>query len=149
MLDKVQIRIVNNLIKSIPTYATKGSAGLDLRAAVKDKIHLRPNETLLIPTGLSIFIEDKNYAATLLPRSGLGHKNGIVLGNLVGLIDSDYQGEIMVSLWNRSKESFEVLPGDRIAQMMFFAVTSPNFKLVSEFDFSERGSKGFGSSGTK
>ena len=149
MLDKVQIRIVNNLVKSIPTYATKGSAGLDLRAAVKDKIHLRPNETLLIPTGLSIFIEDKNYAATLLPRSGLGHKNGIVLGNLVGLIDSDYQGEIMVSLWNRSKESFEVLPGDRIAQMMFFAVTSPNFKLVSEFDFSERGSKGFGSSGTK
>ena len=97
MLDKVQIRIVNNLVKSIPTYATKGSAGLDLRAAVKDKIHLRPNETLLIPTGLSIFIEDKNYAATLLPRSGLGHKNGIVLGNLVGLIDSDYQGELMIS----------------------------------------------------
>jgi len=149
MLDKVQIRIVNNLIKSIPTYATKGSAGLDLRAAVIDKIHLRPNETLLIPTGLSIFIEDKNYAATLLPRSGLGHKNGIVLGNLVGLIDSDYQGELMISCWNRGKESYFIEPMERIAQMVFIRVEHPEFEIVEEFQNTERGDKGFGSSGTK
>ena len=149
MLDKVQIRIVNNLVKSIPTYATKGSAGLDLRAAVIDKIHLRPNETLLIPTGLSIFIEDKNYAATLLPRSGLGHKNGIVLGNLVGLIDSDYQGELMISCWNRGKESYFIEPMDRIAQMVFIRVEHPEFEIVEEFQNTERGDKGFGSSGTK
>ena len=149
MLDKVQIRIVNNLIKSIPTYATKGSAGLDLRAAVKDEIHLRPNETLLIPTGLSIFIEDKNYAATLLPRSGLGHKNGIVLGNLVGLIDSDYQGELMISCWNRGKESYFIEPMERIAQMVFIRVEHPEFEIVEEFQNTERGDKGFGSSGTK
>ena len=149
MLDKVQIRIVNNLIKSIPTYATKGSAGLDLRAAVRDKIDLRPNETLLIPTGLSIFIEDKNYAATLLPRSGLGHKNGIVLGNLVGLIDSDYQGELMISCWNRGKESYFIEPMERIAQMVFIRVEHPEFEIVEEFQNTERGDKGFGSSGTK
>ena len=149
MLDKVQIRIVNKLVKSIPTYATKGSAGLDLRAAVIDKIHLRPNETLLIPTGLSIFIEDKNYAATLLPRSGLGHKNGIVLGNLVGLIDSDYQGELMISCWNRGKESYFIEPMERIAQMVFIRVEHPEFEIVEEFQNTERGDKGFGSSGTK
>ena len=149
MLDKVQIRIVNNLVKSIPTYATKGAAGLDLRAAVIDKIHLRPNETLLIPTGLSIFIEDKNYAATLLPRSGLGHKNGIVLGNLVGLIDSDYQGELMISCWNRGKESYFIEPMERIAQMVFIRVEHPEFEIVEEFQNTERGDKGFGSSGTK
>ena len=149
MLDKVQIKIVNNLIKSIPTYATKGSAGLDLRAAVEDNIHIRPNETLLIPTGLSIFIEDKNYAATLLPRSGLGHKNGIVLGNLVGLIDSDYQGELMISCWNRGKESYFIEPMERIAQMVFIRVEHPEFEIVEEFENTERGDKGFGSSGTK
>ena len=149
MLDKVQIRIVNDLVKSIPTYATKGSAGLDLRAAVIDKIHLRPNETLLIPTGLSIFIEDKNYAATLLPRSGLGHKNGIVLGNLVGLIDSDYQGELMISCWNRGKESYFIEPMERIAQMVFIRVEHPEFEIVEEFQNTDRGDKGFGSSGTK
>ena len=149
MLDKVQIKIVNNLIKSIPTYATKGSAGLDLRAAVEDNIHIRPNETLLIPTGLSIFIEDKNYAATLLPRSGLGHKNGIVLGNLVGLIDSDYQGELMISCWNRGKESYFIEPMVRIAQMVFIRVEHPEFEIVEEFKNTERGDKGFGSSGTK
>ena len=149
MLDKVQIRIVNNLVKSIPTYATKGSAGLDLRAAVIDKIHLRSNETLLIPTGLSIYIEDKNYAATLLPRSGLGHKNGIVLGNLVGLIDSDYQGELMISCWNRGKESYFIEPMERIAQMVFIRVEHPEFEIVEEFQNTERGDKGFGSSGTK
>ena len=149
MLDKVQIRIVNNLIKSIPTYATKGSAGLDLRAAVEDNIHIRPNETLLIPTGLSIFIEDKNYAATLLPRSGLGHKNGIVLGNLVGLIDSDYQGELMISCWNRGKKSYSIEPMERIAQMVFIKVEHPEFEIVEKFQNTERGNKGFGSSGTK
>ena len=149
MLDKVQIKIVNNLIKSIPTYATKGSAGLDLRAAVEDNIHIRPNETLLIPTGLSIFIEDKNYAATLLPRSGLGHKNGIVLGNLVGLIDSDYQGELMISCWNRGKESYLIEPMQRIAQMVFIRVEHPEFEIVEEFQITDRGDKGFGSSGTK
>ena len=149
MLDKVQIKIVNNLIKSIPTYATKGSAGLDLRAAVEDNIHIRPNETLLIPTGLSVFIEDKNYAATLLPRSGLGHKNGIVLGNLVGLIDSDYQGELMISCWNRGKESYFIEPMERIAQMVFIRVEHPEFEIVEEFQNTERGDKGFGSSGTK
>ena len=149
MLDKVQIKILNNLIKSIPTYATKGSAGLDLRAAVEDNIHIRPNETLLIPTGLSIFIEDKNYAATLLPRSGLGHKNGIVLGNLVGLIDSDYQGELMISCWNRGKESYLIEPMQRIAQMVFIRVEHPEFEIVEEFQNTERGDKGFGSSGKK
>ena len=149
MLDKVQIKIVNNLIKSIPTYATKGSAGLDLRAAVEDNIHIRPNETLLIPTGLSIFIEDKNYAATLLPRSGIGHKNGIVLGNLVGLIDSDYQGELMISCWNRGKESYSIEPMERIAQMVFIKVEHPEFEIVEKFQNTERGNKGFGSSGTK
>ena len=149
MLDQVQIKIVNNLIKSIPTYATKGSAGLDLRAAVEDNIHIRPNETLLIPTGLSIFIEDKNYAATLLPRSGLGHKNGIVLGNLVGLIDSDYQGELMISCWTRGKESYFIEPMERIAQMVFIRVEHPEFEIVEEFQNTERGDKGFGSSGTK
>ena len=116
---------------------------------MKDKIHLRPNETLLIPTGLSIFIEDKNYAATLLPRSGLGHKNGIVLGNLVGLIDSDYQGELMISCWNRGKESYIIEPMERIAQMVFIRVEHPEFEIVEEFQNTERGDKGFGSSGTK
>ena len=142
----VEFKILDNELGDkipLPKFSTAGSAALDLRTNIK------PDETFLFTTGFSIHIKDSKYAALILPRSGLGHKHGIVLGNLVGLIDSDYQGEIMVSLWNRSKESFEVLPGDRIAQMMFFAVTSPNFKLVSEFDFSERGSKGFGSSGTK
>ena len=148
----VEFKILDNKLGDkipLPKFSTAGSAALDLRTNIKEKKVLQPDETFLFTTGFSIHIKDSKYAALILPRSGLGHKNGIVLGNLVGLIDSDYQGEIMVSLWNRSKESFEVLPGDRIAQMMFFAVTSPNFKLVSDFDFSERGSKGFGSSGTK
>ena len=106
MLDSVQVKIVNNIIKELPDYATEGSAGLDLRAAINKKMKLRSEETILIPTGLSIFIENKDYAATLLPRSGLGHKKGIVLGNLIGLIDSDYQGELMISCWNRSRENY-------------------------------------------
>ena len=149
MLDSVQVKIVNNIIKRLPHYATNGSAGLDLRAAINKDITLHPNETFLIPTGLSIFIENKDYAATLLPRSGLGHKKGIVLGNLVGLIDSDYQGELMISCWNRSKENYIIEPLDRIAQMVFIKVEHPKLEIVDEFRTSERGEKGFGSSGKK
>ena len=149
MLDSVQVKIVNNIIKELPDYATEGSAGLDLRAAINKKMKLLSEETILIPTGLSIFIEDKDYAATLLPRSGLGHKKGIVLGNLVGLIDSDYQGELMISCWNRSKENYIIEPLDRIAQMVFIKVEHPKLEIVDEFRTSKRGEKGFGSSGKK
>jgi dUTP pyrophosphatase len=149
MLDSVQVKIVNNIIKELPDYATEGSAGLDLRAAINKKMQLHSKETVLIPTGLSIFIENKDYAATLLPRSGLGHKKGIVLGNLVGLIDSDYQGELMISCWNRSKENYIIEPLDRIAQMVFIKVEHPKLKIVDEFRTSKRGEKGFGSSGKK
>ena len=149
MLDSVQVKIVNNIIKELPDYATEGSAGLDLRAAINEKMKLHSEETILIPTGLSIFIEDKDYAAILLPRSGLGHKKGIVLGNLVGLIDSDYQGELMISCWNRSKENYIIEPLDRIAQMIFIKVEHPKLEIVEEFRTSKRGEKGFGSSGKK
>ena len=149
MLDSVQVKIVNNIVKELPDYATEGSAGLDLRAAINEKMKLHSEETILIPTGLSIFIEDKDYAATLLPRSGLGHKKGIVLGNLVGLIDSDYQGELMISCWNRSKENYIIEPLDRIAQMIFIKVEHPKLEIVDEFRTSKRGEKGFGSSGKK
>ena len=120
---------------------------MDLRTNIEDSKVLEPNETHLFSTGFSIFIGNPDYAAFILPRSGLGHKNGIVLGNLIGLIDSDYQGEIMISLWNRSKNSFTINRGDRIAQMMFIEVVSPVFKIVDRFDETERGAKGFGSSG--
>jgi len=149
MLDKVEIRLINKLIKSVPVYSTDGSAGLDLRAAIDDKINLGPNETILIPTGLSVYIKNKDYAATILPRSGLGHKKGIVLGNLVGLIDSDYQGELMISCWNRSVNEYIINPLDRIAQLVFIRVEHPRFEIVDEFDQTDRGDKGFGSSGTK
>ena len=149
MLDSVQVKIVNNIIKELPDYATEGSAGLDLRAAINKKMKLNSMETILIPTGLSIFIENRDYAATLLPRSGLGHKKGIVLGNLVGLIDSDYQGELMISCWNRSKENYIIEPLDRIAQMVFIKVEHPKLEIVDEFRTSKRGEKGFGSSGKK
>ena len=149
MLDSIQVKIINNIIKELPDYATEGSAGLDLRAAINKNIKLHSNETILIPTGLSIFIENKDYAATLLPRSGLGHKKGIVLGNLIGLIDSDYQGELMISCWNRSKENYIIEPLDRIAQMIFIKVEHPKLKIVEEFRTSKRGEKGFGSSGKK
>jgi dUTP pyrophosphatase len=108
MLDKVSIKIVDNIIKKLPAYASDGSAGLDLHAAISSAIDLRPQETVLISTGIAIYIKDKNYAATILPRSGLGHKKGIVLGNLIGLIDSDYQGELMISCWNRSNSSYQI-----------------------------------------
>ena len=149
MLDSIQVKIINNIIKELPDYATEGSAGLDLRAAINKNIKLHSNETILIPTGLSIFIENKDYAATLLPRSGLGHKKGIVLGNLIGLIDSDYQGELMISCWNRSRENYIIEPLDRIAQMIFIKVEHPKLEIVDEFRTSKRGGKGFGSSGKK
>ena len=147
MLDKVSIKIVNNIIKKLPTYASDGSAGLDLHAAISSTIDLRPQETVLISTGIAIYIKDKNYAATILPRSGLGHKKGIVLGNLIGLIDSDYQGELMISCWNRSNSSYQIQPLERIAQIIFLKIEHPKFELVDNFISTERGEKGFGSSG--
>ena len=147
MLDKVSIKIVNDIIKKLPTYASDGSAGLDLYAAISSTIDLRPQETVLITTGIAIYIKDKNYAATILPRSGLGHKKGIVLGNLIGLIDSDYQGELMISCWNRSNSSYQIQPLERIAQMIFLKIEHPKFELVDDFISTERGEKGFGSSG--
>ncbi len=149
MLNKITVKIVNKIIKKLPTYASDGSAGLDLCAAIANSIILKPQETILIPTGIAIYIKDKNYAATILPRSGLGHKKGIVLGNLVGLIDSDYQGELMISCWNRSNDSYQIEPLERIAQIIFLKVEHPKFELVDDFISTHRGDKGFGSSGKK
>ena len=131
----------------LPAYATGGSAGLDLRACVEAPLVLAPGQAQLIPTGLSIWVEDPGLAAVILPRSGLGHKHGIVLGNLVGLIDSDYQGEIMVSTWNRGKEPFTLNPLDRLAQLVVVPVLQVAFNVVDEFDTSSRGAGGFGSTG--
>jgi dUTP pyrophosphatase len=133
----------------LPAYATPGSAGLDLRAMLQQDLTLEPGQTTLIPTGLSIYIADPNLAALILPRSGLGHKHGIVLGNLVGLIDSDYQGELMVSCWNRGETSFTITIGERIAQLMLVPVVQANFEIVEQFDESQRGAGGFGHSGTR
>ncbi|MGV6988228.1 dUTP diphosphatase [Testudinibacter sp. P80/BLE/0925] len=149
-MKKIDVKILDPRIGSefpLPSYATPGSAGLDLRALLEQRLTLNPGETKLIPTGLSIHVADPNLAAVILPRSGLGHKNGIVLGNLVGLIDSDYQGPLMVSLWNRGKEPFTVEVGDRIAQLVFVPVVQAEFNLVTEFEQSERGAGGFGHSG--
>ncbi|PVZ15324.1 MULTISPECIES: dUTP diphosphatase [unclassified Pseudomonas] len=132
----------------LPAYATQGSAGLDLRAMLAQSATLEPGQTLLIPTGLSIYIADPNLAALVLPRSGLGHKHGIVLGNLVGLIDSDYQGELMVSCWNRGQSAFTIPVGERIAQLVLVPVVQARFELVETFDESQRGSGGFGHTGT-
>jgi dUTP pyrophosphatase len=131
----------------LPGHATAGSAGMDLRACLKEPLVLKPGDTALIPTGIAIHIDDPGYAAVLLPRSGLGHKHGIVLGNLVGLIDSDYQGEVLVSCWNRGKDEFTVNPGERIAQMVILPVVQAKFEVVSEFEESKRGAGGFGHSG--
>jgi len=131
----------------LPAYATEGSAGLDLRACVDAPRVLAPGQSQLIPTGLSIWVEDPAYAAVILPRSGLGHKHGIVLGNLVGLIDSDYQGPLMVSCWNRGAEPFTVQPGERIAQLVIVPVVQVEFEIVDEFVATARGEGGFGSSG--
>ena len=146
----IDIKIINPLIKDqLPHYATAGSAGLDLRACISEKIVLEPGQTVLIPTGLAIHLADANYAAMILPRSGLGHKHGVVLGNLVGLIDSDYQGELMVSTWNRGNTAFTIEPFERIAQMVIVPVVQAQFNLVEDFDASDRGAGGFGSTGTK
>ena len=131
----------------LPHYATDGSAGLDMRACIDAPIAVAPGETTLIPTGLAIHIGDPSLAAVLLPRSGLGHKHGLVLGNLTGLIDSDYQGQVFISCWNRGNASYEIQPGERIAQMVFVPVAQVEFKVVEEFDDSARGAGGFGHSG--
>lgn len=133
----------------LPAYATTGSAGLDLRACLDSDVTLSPGDTTLIPTGLAIYIKDPGLCATVLPRSGLGHKHGIVLGNLVGLIDSDYQGQLMVSVWNRGNDTFTITPGERIAQLVFMPVVQAEFNLVSSFEETERGEGGFGHSGRK
>ena len=148
MSISIDFKILNSLVKDhLPGYASKGSAGLDLRACIEHVQTINPGETFLIPTGISIYIKDHNYAAVILPRSGLGHKHGIVLGNLVGLIDSDYQGELLVSCWNRSKNAFLINPLERIAQLVILPVIQAKFNLVDEFTESERGKGGFGSTG--
>ena len=133
---------------SLPHYATDGSAGLDMRACIDEPLTVAPGETELIPTGLAIHIGDPGLAAVLLPRSGLGHKHGLVLGNLTGLIDSDYQGQVFISCWNRGSKSYDVQPGERIAQMVFVPVEQVRFEVVDEFDDSARGDGGLGHSGT-
>ncbi|MDR3432831.1 MAG: dUTP diphosphatase [Rouxiella aceris] len=150
MMKKIDIKILDPRIGKefpLPAYATPGSAGLDLRAILDAAVELHPGETTLLPTGLAIHIADTSLAAVILPRSGLGHKHGIVLGNLVGLIDSDYQGQLMVSVWNRGQTSFTIEPGERIAQMVFVPVVQAEFNLVEDFTSSERGEGGFGHSG--
>ena len=146
----IKLKIINSLIGSkipLPKYETKGSAGLDLRACLDKKLVLKPGTTNMIPMGFAMHLDDENLAALVVPRSGVGSKHGIVLGNLVGLIDSDYQGELMVPAWNRSEIDFEIHPGDRIAQMIIVPVMQANFEIVEEFTQTARGTKGFGSSG--
>lgn len=150
MAHKIQLKILDKRLGTefdLPQYATEGSAGLDLRACIDAPEQLAPSETQLISTGLAIYIADPNYAATILPRSGLGHKHGIVLGNLVGLIDSDYQGPLMVSCWNRGKDHFTINPGDRIAQLVVLPVVKATFEIVDAFDTTDRGEGGFGHTG--
>jgi len=149
-MKKIQLKILDKRLGNeipLPEYATEGSAGLDLRACLPKTLILEPGETVLIPTGLAIYIADNSVAAVLLPRSGLGHKHGIVLGNLVGLIDSDYQGQVFVSCWNRGLKAFTINVGERIAQMVFVPVIQAEFEQVSEFNESERGEGGFGHTG--
>lgn len=144
----INLKIIDQRMKDqLPAYATAGSAGLDLRACIDQEITLAPGQTELIPTGLAIHIDNPGYAAMILPRSGLGHKHGIVLGNLVGLIDSDYQGELMVSTWNRGSEEFVLKPMERLAQLVVVPVYQVQFRLVDDFDQSDRGAGGFGSTG--
>lgn len=150
MKQSIELKILDPRIGTeypLPEYATPGSAGLDLRAILDAPLTLAPGQTVLIPTGIAIHIGDANLCATILPRSGMGHKHGIVLGNLVGLIDSDYQGQLMVSTWNRSQADFTIQPGDRIAQLVFMPVVQAQFTVVEEFNASERGEGGFGHSG--
>ena len=150
MYHDIQLKILDDRLGGefpLPEYATPGSAGLDLRACLDEPLSIKPGETVLINTGIAIYIDNPTMAATILPRSGLGHKHGIVLGNLVGLIDSDYQGPLMVSCWNRGHEAYTVKPGERIAQLVIVPVLKARFEVVSDFKASERGEGGFGSSG--
>ncbi|MFK8068691.1 MAG: dUTP diphosphatase [Gammaproteobacteria bacterium] len=149
-MQNIELKILDPRIGNefpLPDYATSGSAGMDLRACLDETLLLKPGETELIPTGMAIHIGDESLAAVILPRSGLGHKHGIVLGNLVGLIDSDYQGQLFVSCWNRGNTEFEVEPGERIAQLMFIPVVQANLKIVDNFNESDRGEGGFGHTG--
>ncbi len=147
---KVKLKLLDDRLGkdiALPDYATGGSAGMDLRACLEQALTIMPGDTHLIPTGLAIHIDDPGLAAVILPRSGLGHKHGIVLGNLVGLIDSDYQGQLFVSCWNRGREAFTINVGDRIAQLMFVPVVQADFEIVSDFDASARAEGGFGHTG--
>lgn len=149
-MHKVKLKILNEKIGKeieLPHYATPQSAGLDLRACIDEPINIAPNETVLIPTGIAIHLDDPYLAAYILPRSGLGHKHGIVLGNLVGLIDADYQGELKISCWNRSSETYTAHPGDRIAQLVIVPIIRAQFEMVDNFDETQRGAGGFGHSG--
>ena len=147
-MKTIDIKILDPRMKDmLPAYATEGSAGLDLRACIDEAVTIEPGATVLIPTGLAIHIANPGYAAMILPRSGMGHKNGIVLGNLVGLIDSDYQGQLMVSTWNRGQAAFTLTPMERLAQLIVVPVMQVGFNIVDEFDTSERGAGGFGSTG--
>jgi dUTP pyrophosphatase len=149
-MQKIELKILDPRVGRefpLPEYATSGSAGLDLRACIDQPISLLPGQTELIATGIAIHIGDPSLAAVILPRSGLGHKHGIVLGNLVGLIDSDYQGQLFVSTWNRGQQAFEIKPGERLAQLVFVPVVQAEFDIVEEFDHSDRGEGGFGHSG--
>ena len=150
MKKKIDVKILDPRVESefgLPRYATPGSAGLDLRACVDESIELAPGQTELIPTGIAIHIADESLAAVLIPRSGMGHKHGIVLGNLTGLIDSDYQGQLFVSCWNRGSDPYTINPGDRIAQMIIVPVVQAEFNVVESFDTSDRAEGGFGSTG--
>jgi dUTP pyrophosphatase len=149
-MQKIQLKILDPRLGNefpLPHYATDGSAGMDMRACLDEPLELAPGDTHLIPTGLAIHVADTGLAAVLLPRSGLGHKHGVVLGNLVGLIDSDYQGQVFVSCWNRGKKTFIVEPGERVAQMVIVPVVRAEFEIVEDFDTSERGAGGFGHTG--
>ena len=149
-MNKLQVKILDSRIGNefpLPSYATQGSAGLDLRACLDDALTIAPGETHLVPTGMAVYIEDPQLCAMILPRSGLGHKNGIVLGNLVGLIDSDYQGQLFVSVWNRGNDTFIMQPGERIAQMVLVPVVQAQFDIVDDFVSTSRAEGGFGSSG--
>jgi len=151
-MQKIQLKILDPRLGNefpLPHYATDGSAGMDMRACLDEPLQLAAGDTHLIPTGLAIHVADTGLAAVLLPRSGLGHKHGVVLGNLVGLIDSDYQGQVFVSCWNRGKKTFLVEPGERIAQMVIVPVVRAEFQIVEDFDASERGAGGFGHTGRK
>ena len=151
-MQSVQLKIMNPKIGQdfpLPTYATQGSAGLDLRACLDTPITLEPGQTHLIPSGIALYIEDSGYAGMILPRSGLGHKHGIVLGNLTGLIDSDYQGEVFISCWNRGQTTFEIQPGDRIAQLVIVPVAQVHFEVVEAFEETSRGAGRFGHTGSR